>query len=107
MEHDANSELITVSLNKETKTFSNKPFGDTSVFPVTLVDQQSGIKVVVDYDPEIKEFVCDVDGKPFECLIYQDAGHPDNKEVKTLTADILINGKNILKGTMNWQPKAL
>ena len=49
----------------------------------------------------------DVDGEPFESLPYLAADFdPDRNEVKTLFAEIKINDKRVLSGTMEWQPKA-
>lgn len=66
MEHYAESQSIVVSFNGETKTFSGKPFGDLSVFPVELNDDETDTTVVVDFDTDINEFVCDIDEVPYE-----------------------------------------
>ena len=55
-----------VSFNGETKTFSGKPFGDLSIFPVELNDNETDTTVVVDFDTDINEFVCDIDEVPYE-----------------------------------------
>lgn len=72
------------------------------------------MKAFLDYSEEINEFVCDLDGDPYEGHPYLDPSHnPYIKEVKKITAYIAINDKEILgysdrggtfAGTQEWQP---
>ena len=92
-----------VVLNKKVERYSNVPFGDTSKFPITLLDDAIDVKGVVDFDEGIREFVLDLNGEPLETLVYLDPTYdPDNKEVKTVCAYAYINNITIFKGTLEW-----
>ena len=73
-----------------------------------LYDEEIGVKALVGFNEEIKQFFADLDGKPYEGYLYLESDfNPYNKQVKVLTADVMINGKVISEGTMEWQPSAL
>lgn len=58
-----------MTLNKVQKTFTGQAFGDMmSELPVVLNDVESGVEAVVDFDTEIKEWVLNINGEPFETL---------------------------------------
>lgn len=79
------NETLVMKLNKQMATFTNIPFGDTSKLPLTLIDEELGVKALVDFDEEIHEFVLDINGEPFECHVYLDPSfNPDSKEVKSI-----------------------
>ena len=101
-------------------TFTDIPFGSTSCLPITLIDETIGVKALVDYDEEIKQFVLDLNGEPFEGLIYLNPNFdPENKEVRTIQANLYINDKKIFgidkdedagtqdAGTQEWQVSAV
>ena len=71
-EHSAKSQTIEVTLNKANESFSGKVFGDLSAFPIVITDEVSGVKAIVDWDTESSEFILDIDGEPFENLVYLD-----------------------------------
>ena len=79
------------------------------MFPITLSDDVSGVKALLDWDEEIKEYVLDLNGEPFENLVYLDPSHnPDDLETKTISAKITINEKLITDGGgIEWQPFTL
>lgn len=76
---------------------------------MTLNDEISGIKATVDFDDEIGEFVFDIDGEPFENLVYLDPSFSlEDTEVKLFFAQIEINNKIITDGGgQEWAPHIL
>ena len=67
--------------------------------PITFSDDISGIKATVDFDEEVKEFVFDINGEPFENHPFLDSSFClDDKETKIICAKVSINEKVISEG---------
>lgn len=109
VQHSAKSQTLEVSLNKANENFTGTTFSDTSIFPITLSDDDSGLKALVDWDEGILEYILDLNEEPFENLVYLEPSHnPDNNETMTISAKITINGKLITDGGgIEWQPYVL
>ena len=90
-----------MTLNNVKKTFTGQAFGDTAVFPAVLHDTESGIEAVINFDAEIKEYVLDINGEPFETLNYlvSDKKFTD-KQDETIYAFVRINNnkKYVMRG---------
>ena len=67
------------------------------------------MKAQMNFDEKIKEYYIDLNGEPYEGLVYLDPEfNPDGKELKLICAKVLINDKEILSNTtQEWQPSAL
>lgn len=104
--HSAKSQTIEVTLNKENPSFSGKPFGDLSAFPIVITDDVSGVKALLDWDRDLSEFILDIDGEPFENFVYLDPSFSlEDTETKTIQAKISINDKIITDGSgIEWLP---
>ena len=109
MEHSAKSESLLVTFNKEKKEFTRVPFGDITPFPIILMDEEIGVKAVVDFDEETQEFLLDLNGECYEDLVYLDPSFtPEDKEVKLIKAEVRINGKQVLDGSaIEWLPHTM
>lgn len=90
-------------MGKDVRTFSNIPFADTSsTFPLVLNDEEIGVKALVDFDTDIKQYVLDLNGEPYEAHYFLDPSfNPESKEVKSLYAIVSMNDKDILGETYN------
>lgn len=107
-EHSAKSETIEITLNKEHQTFSGKPFGDMSAFPVTISDPISGKKATVDFDEEEVCFLLDIDGEPFESLVFLDSTFSlEDDKTKACDFKISLNDKAVNDSGFEWQPHVL
>ena len=65
--YSAKSQTFEVNLNKANFNKSGITFDNIgSILPVTLIDDESGIKATVDYDKEEGKFLFDINGQPSE-----------------------------------------
>ena len=94
VEHNAKSETIDLVFGKARESFTNKPFDDTSIFPITLQDPESGIKALFDWDDEMEKFCLDLNGEAFEGLLYLDPTYSADEDVAvSFGCKIKMNGK--------------
>ena len=57
----------------------------------------------MDFDEEIREYVLDLNGEPYEGLFYlANDFDPSDKKFKVIEVDVDINGKNVLSGFQEW-----
>ena len=74
-----------------------------SAFPVTISDPESGKKGIVDFDDEEICFLLDLDGEPFESLVFLDSTF-DLEDDKTKACDfkIKVNNKAVNDSGFEW-----
>ena len=103
-EHLAKSETVSITLNKANFTRSGIAFADiASVLPCTLVDDVSGVKAFIDWDEEAEEFILDLNGEPFENLVFLDDSFSlEDTETKVLNATVTINDEIISEAGCEW-----
>ena len=108
VEHKAKDETIVAKLNKDVKTLTNVSFEDKSQLPITLSDEEIGVKAIVDWNFDISEFMLDINGKPFESHFYMAPNfNPDDDiKLKKITANVTTNQQKIMEDdmTQEWQP---
>ena len=65
---------------------------DKSRLPLTLQDEDIGVKAVIDWSTDSQEFVLDINGEPFEGYVYIEPDFdPDSLKLKFITATATIN----------------
>ena len=76
---------------------TNIPFEDSSSFPLTVNDELIKVKAEVGFDEEIGQYYLDLNGEPYESLVFLNQDYnPTGKEVKKFAAWVKINEKEIL-----------
>lgn len=73
VKHSAKDMTLEATVGKAFESVTNVSFGDTSAFPIVLNEENIGVKIVLDFDQGVDEYLVDVNGEPMECLPYLDS----------------------------------
>lgn len=108
-QHLSKDQTVNVTLNKAQYHKAGVSFAEAeTVLPIILLDEVSGVKAYVDFDKEVKEFVFDIDGEPFENLLFLDSSFClEDSDAKTWSAKITMNEDVIHDGAAEWNPYSL